>query len=126
MAALNKRTPNPATRFEPISCIVHDPSLRPMMLTRRLVLLNPGFLAVLACLSLAVSAISPSAGAQTPVVSRLETAFTLRENRTYDFGSRVVRCRPGQQIGIAAAPTMKAQQAIHNPAPDTVTSRAVK
>jgi parallel beta-helix repeat protein len=58
-------------------------------------------LAVLAGLSVAIGSISPSA-AQTPVASRLKAAFTLRENRTYDFGSRVVRCQAGQQIGIAA------------------------
>jgi parallel beta-helix repeat protein len=29
-------------------------------------------------------------------------AFTLRENRTYDFGGRLVRCQPGQQVGIVA------------------------
>jgi parallel beta-helix repeat protein len=74
-----------------------------MVLTRRLGLPNPGLLAVLACVSLAVSAISPSVSAQTGIVPRFrEAAFTLRENRTYDFGSRVVRCRPGQQVGIAA------------------------
>jgi parallel beta-helix repeat protein len=74
-----------------------------MMLTRRLLLLKPGLLAVLACLTLAVTAISPGATAQTAAAPRFRTAaFTLRENGTYDFGSRVVRCRPGQQIGIAA------------------------
>jgi parallel beta-helix repeat protein len=46
---------------------------------------------------------SPSATAQTAAVPRFQTAaFTLRENGTYDFGSRVVRCQPGQQVGIAA------------------------
>jgi parallel beta-helix repeat protein len=74
-----------------------------MVLTRQRVFLNPGLVAFLACLSFAVSAISPSAAAQTSIVPRLrEAAFTLRENRTYDFGSQVVRCRPGQQVGIAA------------------------
>jgi len=72
------------------------------MRTRRLVLLKPGTLAVLAGLILAISPISPNAGAQIPAVSRLKAAFTLRQNGTYDFGSRVVRCQAGQQIGIAA------------------------
>jgi hypothetical protein len=55
--------------------------------------------AVLACVSLAVAAISPNAAAQIPIVARVqEAAFTLRENRTYDFGSQVVRCRPGQHL----------------------------
>jgi parallel beta-helix repeat protein len=73
------------------------------MLTTRLLLPKPRLLAILASLTLAVTAISPSATAQTAVVARFrKAAFTLRENGTYDFGSRVVRCQPGQQVGIAA------------------------
>ncbi len=71
------------------------------MPTRRPELLYPGLLGVLAFVVFAADVTSVGATDQPTVVARMaRAAFTLRENRTYDFGGRLVRCQPGQQVGI--------------------------
>jgi parallel beta-helix repeat protein len=91
------RQPSPPTVD---TVLARRPSVMP---TRRRELLYPGLLGVLAFVVVAADVASVRATDQPTVVARMpRAAFTLRENRTYDFGGRLVRCQPGQQVGIVA------------------------